>query len=119
MLESTPASVALALRIGPWISSVVADPTRPGQLQHFFSAAFDRSLQLTTAAAPEGPWADHRTRAALAVPAKPAFAAGPVVHEELANPTRPNEVVVSYDVDTTDTAVTDHLGFGWSQLEWL
>jgi hypothetical protein len=84
---------------GPWISSV----TRSGDaLRHVFAVGFGSDLQVHTASAPEGPWSSASSLARCALPDDPkAFCAGPVVHEELADPTRPGELVVTYGVGTT------------------
>ncbi len=85
---------------GPWISSV----TRSGDtLRHVFAVGFGSDLQVHTANAPEGPWSSATTIARCSLPAHDdkSFCAGPVVHEELSDPTRPGELVVTYGVGTT------------------
>jgi hypothetical protein len=109
---------------GPWIASVVPDALSGGLL-HVYIGGFGSALQTDTATAPEGPWTPSSSIGACALPGGDmnAFCAGPVVHEELADPTRPGEVVVSYGVGTTATnqdALTsaDPLGY-WTKLAWL
>ncbi len=46
------------------------------------------------------------------------YCAGPVLHQELADPTRPNELVVSYGVASTGTGTGARLDY-WSRLAWL
>lgn len=84
---------------GPWVSSVIE---RGGTLRHVYAVGFGTDLQMHTASAPEGPWSAGQTIAGCALPSgdDQAFCAGPVVHEELADPTRPGEMVVTYGVGT-------------------
>jgi hypothetical protein len=88
---------------GPWISSVVA---RAAGLQHVYASSFSTTLQTDTATDVTGPWAAGPALGACVLPANDpaAYCAGPVVHEELMDPTRPNEWVVSYGVGTTGSA---------------
>jgi len=84
---------------GPWVSSVTESG---GTLRHVYAVGFGSDLQMHTASAPEGPWSAGRTIARCALPSgdEQAFCAGPVVHEELADPTRPGEMVVTYGAST-------------------
>ncbi|MBI2389321.1 MAG: hypothetical protein HYV09_06960 [Deltaproteobacteria bacterium] len=84
---------------GPWISAV----TRAGgAFTHVYTVGFGSDLQTHAASAPEGPWRDGPNLGRCELPAEDehAFCAGPVVHDDLADPTR-NELVVSYGVGTT------------------
>jgi hypothetical protein len=109
---------------GPWIASVVPDALS-GALLHVYVEGFGSTLETDTATAPEGPWTAASSLGPCALPGGDtnAFCAGPVVHEELADPTRPGEVVVSYGVGTTATN-QDALRAArpqdyWTRLAWL
>ena len=96
---------------GPWVSAVVA---RPNDLLHVYAVGFGSDLQTHTAKSPEGPWSNGPNLGRCLLPADDpkAFCAGPVVHKDLADPTRPGELVVSYGVGST--AGRDHA----SRLAW-
>lgn len=114
-----PSQGAIVFDDGPWLSSVQRSAAS-SNLVHVFANDFADHLQIQSAAHPEGPWSDARTLAPCVRPsADPqAYCAGPVVHAELADPTRPNELVVSYGVATTGPG-TGALGDYWSRLTWL
>lgn len=96
------AAGATVFESGPWISSVVPDAASGGLL-HVYAIGFGTTLETHLAPAPEGPWAAGASIGPCALPSGDAhaFCAGPVVHEELADPTRPGEIVVSYGVAST------------------
>lgn len=52
---------------------------------------------------PEGPWAagTNKRPCDLASADKSSFCAGPVVHQEMGDPSHPSAIVVTYAVDTT------------------
>ncbi len=106
---------------GPWISSVLPDPAHPNDLLHVFAAGFGDNLQIQSAARPEGPWGAASTLGACTLPGADAkaYCAGPIVHEELMDPTQPNELVVSYGVATTDPTRPAAGGAYWSRLAWI
>ena len=89
---------------GTWTSAVVP-VAGSGSLVHVFIGDFGSTLQSQVATAPEGPWTDGPALSACDLPASDtqSFCNAPVVHEELADPTRPGEAVVSYDVSTLAT----------------
>ncbi len=106
---------------GPWVSSVVP-MGNTSRLAHVFAVAFGGDLQLHSAATPEGPWSAARSIARCDLPPDDpdAFCAGPVVHLELADPTRPGELPVTYGVGSTGP------GSGsarpepyWPRLQWV
>lgn len=101
---------------GPWISSVVA---RPNGLLHVYAVGFGSNLETHTATTPDGPWAKGGNLAPCDLPGDDpkAFCAGPVVHAELSDPTRPSELVVSYGVGSTspERGGREHA----SRLQWL
>lgn len=116
-----PTAEAEVMGSGPWLSSVVRDDATHA-LTHVFIGGFGTRIQSHVANAPEGPWRDGRDLAACEVPSGDmhAYCAGPVVHEELTDPTRPDEIAVSYALGTTDpnTAVTDRDAW-WPRLAWV
>ncbi len=120
---SAAASVAQMATVfsgGPWIASVV--PTSGGQLEHIYAVGFGTTLETDTASEPVGPWTAGPTLAQCDLPADDAhaFCAGPVVHEELADPTAKG-VVVSYGVGTTanGAGVSQNPDAYWTRLVWL
>jgi hypothetical protein len=86
---------------GPWVSSVTARPS--GGFLHVYAVGFGSDLQTHVASKIEGPWekGPNLGRCELPPGDDKAFCAGPVVHEELIDPTRPNELVVSYGRGST------------------
>lgn len=85
---------------GPWVSAIARDGD---QLTHLYAVGFGSTIERHVATSPEGPWSDGPTVARCDLPPEDpkAFCAGPVVHPELADPTR-RQWVVSYGVGTTD-----------------
>lgn len=106
---------------GPWVSSVVP-VGNTSRLAHVFAVGFGSDLRVHSAAAPEGPWSAGAPIARCDLPTDDpdAFCAGPVVHLELADPTRPGELPVTYGVGTTAPG-----GGGarpesyWPRLQWV
>ncbi|MBX7190763.1 MAG: DUF4185 domain-containing protein [Sandaracinaceae bacterium] len=86
---------------GPHRGPVVADPR--GGLVHLYAVGFGSTIELTRAERPEGPWSPPTTLVPCELPADDpdAYCAGPIVHLELFDPTRPDEIVVSYAIGTT------------------
>lgn len=86
---------------GPWVSAVVARPE--GGFVHVYAVGFGTELETHVASSIEGPWEKSANLGRCELPAGDphAFCAGPVVHEELADPTRPNELVISYGRGST------------------
>ena len=107
---------------GPWVSSVVHDRAS-GSLLHVYAVGFGSDLQTHVARAPEGPWTGGASLGRCELPAgdPKAFCAGPVVHSELLDPTRPGEWAITYGIGTTDGAARararpeDY----WTRLGWL
>ncbi len=102
---------------GRWVSAVVPVP---GALEHLYVADYTRSILRQTSTTPEGPWSDEASLAACDLPpADPkAVCAAVVVHEDLADPTRPGEVPVTYAVGSTG-AQTSNPDDYWPRLVWL
>lgn len=106
---------------GPWIASVV--PAGGGQLLHVYAVGFGSTLETDTAAQATGPWTAGPTLAQCDSPADDphAFCAGPVVHEELADPAAAGQLVVSYGVGTTASGASaskDPDAY-WTRLVWV
>ncbi|MGH7435577.1 MAG: hypothetical protein ACRENE_07870 [Polyangiaceae bacterium] len=81
---------------GSWMSSVVAVPSG---YRHVYIGDFGNHLSSQEAATPLGPWSDAPDLGTCDLPSDgDAFCAGPVVHDELADPTRPGELPVTYGV---------------------
>lgn len=117
------ASSATVTSSGPWISSLLPTPGGGG-LTHVYAVGFGSTLQRHVAPAPEGPWTDGPDLGACDLPASDAhaFCAGPVVHPELADPTRPGELPVTYGVGTTDdqtSRAAANPDAYWTRLVWL
>lgn len=112
---------AEVFRAGPWISAIARDGDR---LVHLYSVGFGSTLATHFASAPEGPWTDGPELARCALPEDDpkAFCAGPVVHEELVDPTR-SEWVVSYGVGTTASDGAARRAARpeayWTRLHWI
>ncbi len=102
---------------GPWLSSVIA--TTSGLL-HVYAVGFGSDLQTHTATSTSGPWSPGGDLAHCDLPsADPkAFCAGPVVHEEIDDPTRPGEWVVSYGIGSTGVRTSNPDDY-WTRLVWV
>lgn len=109
---------------GPWVASVVAMPGAAG-LAHVFALGFGSDLQAHTASVPEGPWTSATSLARCDLPTDDAngFCVGPVVHRELADPTRPRELPVTHGVrsaaaDRAARAASRPEAY-WPRLHWV
>jgi hypothetical protein len=120
-----PDELALATTVfdsGPWISSVVPSPS--GGFTHVYAVGFGSTLETHAAPSVTGPWTSGPTLTSCDLPTTDthAFCAGPVVHDELADPTRPGEMVVSYGIGTTAANQTALLAAHpeeyWTRLVW-
>jgi hypothetical protein len=102
---------------GTWQSSLVRDS---GGLRHVYIADFGSSLESHVASAIAGPWSDGPRLAACHLPGADAkaFCAGPIVHPELADPTRPGELAVSYSIGTTGPGTGTPRDY-FTRLVWL
>lgn len=120
---SAGASASAAVPVftgGPWIGSVISD-VLDGGLLHVFAPEFGATLQAQHGSVPEGPWTPPASFASCDLPsADPAaFCMGPVIHTELADPTRPSERVVSYDVKTTSSTPLPTGDAYWPRIAWV
>ncbi len=126
-VSSTDTAQALTMfDSGPWISSVISTPDGSStSFLHVYASSFGSTLETHTSAAVAGPWSSGPTLAAcdLSGAGPKAFCAGPVVHTELADPTRPHELVISYQVGTTARRPAPVLGTladaDGSRLVWV
>jgi hypothetical protein len=121
--ESSVDAAASVFESSSWFSSVIPAPS--GGLEHVYVVAWGTTLQTHTASAPEGPWANGPDLAPCDVPASDshAFCTGPVVHQELRDPTRAGELVVSYSVATLapnqSTLYATEPDAYWPRLVWV
>jgi hypothetical protein len=119
--DATAQETATLFSDGPWIASVV--PVWTGGFQHVYAVGFGNTLETDTATDLTGTWTAGPTLAGCDVPADDshAFCAGPVVHEELADPTVGGQRVVTYGVGTTAATgqgSTDPDAY-WTRLVWI
>ena len=119
--SALPSAGAIVFEDGPWISSVQRSRANTQDLLHVFAAGFDAGLHIQHAVEPRGPWGEARALAACSLPEgdPEAYCAGPILHAELADPTRPGELVVSYGVGTTGPVGEGRSEDYWSRLVWL
>jgi hypothetical protein len=105
---------------GPWVSAVVALPGAMG-LAHVFTVGFGSDLQTHRATAPEGPWSAATSLARCDLPGDDthSYCAGPVVHRELADPTRPDELPITYGVGSTMVSPGARPEAYWPRLQWV
>jgi hypothetical protein len=97
-IPSVRASVgAVVFDSGTWTSSVAVVP---GGFQHVYIGDWGSALQSQQAASPLGPWSDGPGRGACDLPAGDAhaFCAGPIIHTDIVDPTRPGELPITYGV---------------------
>jgi hypothetical protein len=101
---------------GPWTSSVVAGP---GGFRHVYVGGFGTTIGSHVAASPLGPWSDGPGLGGCDLPAgdAKAFCAGPIVHTDIADPTRAGELPVTYGVGTTGAKVGGAVSY-WPRLVW-
>jgi hypothetical protein len=96
-----------------------------GALVHVYAVAFGSTLETHQAPAVTGPWTSGPTLAACDLPGRDphAFCAGPVVHEEIGDPARSGELVVSYGIGTTapeqSALLAAHPEDYWTRLAWV
>ena len=112
---------AIVFDDGPWISSVTRDFADSTQLLHVFAGGFGDELRMQRATQAQGPWTQAAALAPCSLPAgdSKAYCAGPIVHEELADPMRPSELVVSYGRGTTGPAIDGRPEAYWSRIAWI
>ncbi|HSY21144.1 MAG TPA: hypothetical protein VK841_03470 [Polyangiaceae bacterium] len=105
---------------GPWISSIVP---APAGLMHVYDDPFGNAVLTQRASTATGSWTDGPALTPCDLPMDdPGIScAGAVVHPELADPTVPNELVVSYSVGTTTLAppTTNVPDRYWPRLVWV
>jgi hypothetical protein len=125
LADADVAETSTVFSSGPWISSVVAGAGgAAGTFLHVYAVGFGSTLETHTAASVVGPWSDGPTLGACDLPTNDSksFCAGPVVHEELMDPTRPGEIVVSYGLGTTGSPAPTTTGTlstsYWTRLAW-
>jgi len=114
---------ATVFQSGRWMSSVVPPPESPSSaLRHVYIGDFGDELRTQSAPVATGPWSDAASLGPCDLPASDpqAFCASPVVHDELADPTRPGEIAVTYGVGSTGAGVrTGNPEDYWPRLVWV
>jgi hypothetical protein len=121
-----PSSAATTgLKSGPWISSVTGDSSSTGGLLHVFIGGFGATIETQLANGPTGTWSAPAPVVDCALPSTDgkSYCAGPMLHPELADPTRPGEIVVSYEIGSTAANQSalmsqDPQGY-WPHLVWV
>jgi hypothetical protein len=108
---------AVVFSSGPWLSSVTHVN---GALGHVFTNDYSSSLYVQTASDPTGPWSAQTNFANCDLPESDpkAFCGGPVVRNEIADPTMPGELPVTYSVGTTGMATSNTDDY-WPRLTWI
>jgi hypothetical protein len=114
---TNPVDATTFFSSGTWISTVF--PTASG-FEHVYIEGFGTTLEGDTASDLTGTWTQRPTLASCDLPsADPhAFCAGPIAHPEIADPTHPGEMPISYSIGSTGTAASGK-GSYWPRLVWL
>jgi hypothetical protein len=122
-ISSTDATQgAVLFSSGTWNSSVVGGGSA---FQHVFIADFGNKLQSDTAMQPTGPWTSGPDLVACDLPSSDdpkSFCAGPTIHPELSDPTRPREWAITYGVGSSATGAFNPPGAPsdyWTRLVWV
>jgi hypothetical protein len=120
--STAQANAARLFEAGPWLGSVVP---RPNGFLHAYAAGFGSDIQAHASSGIEGPWTKASNLHHCDLPAgdPKAYCAGPVIHEEMANPASPAGIVITYGVGTTApngaqlqaTKPDDY----WPRLAWV
>jgi hypothetical protein len=102
---------------GTWLSLVVP---APAGLRHAYIEDFGGELLSHVAPVATGPWSDGPSLGKCELPSGDprAFCAGPVAHMDLADPSRPSEVPITYGIGTTGTSTGDPEDY-WPRLVWV
>jgi hypothetical protein len=118
-IPSTDASQgAVLFGAGTWMSSVVPAPSG---LRHVFVVDFGATLQSDVAADVTDTWTSGPNLGACDLPLADdpkSFCAGPIVHGELSDPTRPGEMAITYGVGSSAETPPGSAGDYWSRLIW-
>lgn len=114
---TNPAGATTVFSSGTWVSSVVRVSSG---LRHVYIEGFGRSLLGHRATSETGPWTDSAPLGACQLPASDshAFCAGPIVHQEISDPTRPGELAISYEIGSMGPS-TGNADDYWPRLVWL
>jgi len=116
--STNPALGAVLFGSGSWSSSVVSVPAG---LRDVFVIDFGSTLQSHVASAATGPWVVGPDLAACDLPSDDdpgSFCAGPIVHGELSDPTRPGELAVTYGVGSSAEIPPGPPIDYWPRLIW-
>lgn len=116
-VPSTSGSVGATLfGSGTWTSSVI---TTSSGFRHVYIGDFGNRVQSHVASDPTGPWTDGPEIADCDLPSSDpnSFCAGPIVHGELSDPTRPGEMAITYGVGSSKTPVGTPDDY-WARMIW-
>lgn len=96
-----PLAARPVLRSGPERWALRFHPGM-GKYVMSFVPGFGNDVRLRTAERPEGPWTEdvRLTLCELPTDEPDSFCREPTLHPELVDPRRPNEIVLSYDIDS-------------------
>jgi hypothetical protein len=110
---------AVLFGAGTWTSSVAP---APNGLRHVYIIDFGSQLQSDVATVATGPWTPGPNLATCDLPLADdpqAFCAGPTVHGELSDPTRPGEMAISYGVGSSTLGTPPGTSNDyWARLVW-
>jgi hypothetical protein len=109
---------AILFGAGSWTSSVVG---QGNALRHIYISDFGNKLQSDAASNTTGPWTKGADLAACDLPLghdPKSFCAGPIVHGELSDPTRPGELAVTYGVGSSAAMPPGSAQDYWTRLVW-
>ncbi len=117
--STDPSQGAVLFGAGTWTSSVTP---APNGFRHVYIIDFGSTLQSDVASVATGPWTPGPDLVACDLPLADdpnSFCAGPIVHGELSDPTRPGEMAITYGVGSSTLGTptgtpTDY----WSRLVW-
>jgi hypothetical protein len=100
---------------GTWQSSVTQ---QQNTFRHIYIVAYGTSIEAHSAPTLLGPWTETAGYGDCDLPSgdPKAFCAGPVVHPDLADPTRPDELPVTYAIGSTNNSSTGSVHDFWPHL---
>jgi hypothetical protein len=119
-IPSTDATLGTVLFAdGSWMSSVVG--ASASALRHVYIGDFGSTLKSDVATDATGPWTSGPNLATCDLPLTTdpkSFCAGPIVHGELSDPTRPGEMAITYGVGSSVASPPGTTNDYWPRLIW-